>query len=104
MSKVWLITGASRGLGRSFTQEALKAGHRVVATARNAERLAEVASKFGESDDGTDPDTLGGHVEDRGPVTPCVPERCASVARKNCQKGASTAKKRESVPVGRARP
>src|SRR5713101_569641 len=49
MSKVWLITGASRGLGRSFTQEALKAGHRVVAMARNAERLAEVASKFGES-------------------------------------------------------
>jgi len=49
MSKVWLITGASRGLGRSFTQEALKAGHRVVAAARNVERLAEVASKFGES-------------------------------------------------------
>ena len=49
MSKVWLITGASRGLGRSLTQEALKAGHRVVATARNMERLAEVASKFGES-------------------------------------------------------
>jgi len=49
MSKVWLITGASRGLGRSLTQEVLKAGHRVVATARNAERLAEVASKFGES-------------------------------------------------------
>ena len=49
MSKVWLITGASRGLGRSLTQEALKAGHRVVATARNAARLAEVASEFGES-------------------------------------------------------
>jgi NAD(P)-dependent dehydrogenase (short-subunit alcohol dehydrogenase family) len=49
MSKVWLITGASRGLGRSLTQEALKAGHRVVATARNVERLAEVASKFGEN-------------------------------------------------------
>jgi NAD(P)-dependent dehydrogenase (short-subunit alcohol dehydrogenase family) len=49
MSKVWLITGASRGLGRSFTQEALKAGHRVVAAARDVERLAEVASKFGES-------------------------------------------------------
>src|SRR5258707_5212005 len=49
MSKVWLITGASRGLGRSLTQEALKAGHRVVATPRNAEPLAEVASKFGES-------------------------------------------------------
>jgi NAD(P)-dependent dehydrogenase (short-subunit alcohol dehydrogenase family) len=49
MSKVWLITGASRGLGRAFTEEALKAGHRVVATARNLEQLAEVASKFGES-------------------------------------------------------
>ncbi len=49
MSKVWLITGASRGLGRAFTEEALKAGHRVVATARNSEHLVEVASKFGES-------------------------------------------------------
>ena len=49
MSKVWLISGASRGLGRAFTEEALKAGHRVVATARNSEQLSEVASRFGES-------------------------------------------------------
>src|SRR5256885_1304324 len=49
MSKVWLITGASRGLGRSFTQEVLKAGHRVVATARNVDSLAEIASEFGKS-------------------------------------------------------
>src|SRR5216684_4298545 len=49
MSKIWLITGASRGLGRAFTEEALKAGHRVVATARNSEHLLDVASKFGES-------------------------------------------------------
>src|SRR5467141_1624216 len=49
MSKVWLITGASRGIGRAFTEEALKAGHRVVAAARNSEQLADVASKFGES-------------------------------------------------------
>jgi NAD(P)-dependent dehydrogenase (short-subunit alcohol dehydrogenase family) len=49
MSKVWLITRASRGLGRAFTEEALKAGHCVVATARNSEQLADVASKFGES-------------------------------------------------------
>src|ERR1700686_1534530 len=49
MSKVWLITGASRGLGRAFTEEALKAGHRVVATARNSEQLSEVASRFGAS-------------------------------------------------------
>ena len=49
MSKVWLITGASRGLGRAFTEEALKAGHRVVATARNSKHLADLAGKFGES-------------------------------------------------------
>jgi NAD(P)-dependent dehydrogenase (short-subunit alcohol dehydrogenase family) len=49
MSKVWLITGASRGLGRAFTEEAVKAGHRVVATARNTSDLAEVASKFGKN-------------------------------------------------------
>jgi NAD(P)-dependent dehydrogenase (short-subunit alcohol dehydrogenase family) len=47
MSKVWLITGASRGLGRAFTEEALKTGHRVVATARNPEYLVELARKFG---------------------------------------------------------
>jgi NAD(P)-dependent dehydrogenase (short-subunit alcohol dehydrogenase family) len=35
MSKVWLITGASRGLGRAFTEAALEAGDRVVATARD---------------------------------------------------------------------
>ncbi len=49
MSKVWLITGASRGLGRAFTEEALKAGNRVIATARNSEQLVEVASKFGKN-------------------------------------------------------
>src|SRR5258708_9888063 len=49
MSKVWLITGASRGLGRAFTEEALKAGHRVVATAGNSEDLIHLDSKFGES-------------------------------------------------------
>jgi NAD(P)-dependent dehydrogenase (short-subunit alcohol dehydrogenase family) len=49
MSKVWLITGASRGLGRAFTEEALKAGHRVLATARNSEHLVNLAGKFGEN-------------------------------------------------------
>jgi NAD(P)-dependent dehydrogenase (short-subunit alcohol dehydrogenase family) len=49
MSKVWLITGASRGLGRAFTEEALKAGHRVLATARNSEHLVDIARKCGES-------------------------------------------------------
>src|SRR5258706_9360706 len=46
MSKVWLITGASRGLGRAFTQAVLEAGGRVVATARNPEQLAELEGRY----------------------------------------------------------
>jgi NAD(P)-dependent dehydrogenase (short-subunit alcohol dehydrogenase family) len=36
MSKVWFITGASRGLGVEFAKAALRAGDRVVATGRKA--------------------------------------------------------------------
>lgn len=35
MSKVWFITGTSRGIGLEIAKAALKAGDRVVATARN---------------------------------------------------------------------
>ena len=34
MSKVWFITGSSRGLGRALTEVVLESGHLVVATAR----------------------------------------------------------------------
>src|SRR5260370_40304033 len=47
--KVWLITGASRGLGRVFTETVLKAGDRVVATARNPEQLVELESRYVET-------------------------------------------------------
>jgi NAD(P)-dependent dehydrogenase (short-subunit alcohol dehydrogenase family) len=49
MSKVWLITGASRGLGRVFTEAVLKAGDRVVATARNPEQLVELERRYAEN-------------------------------------------------------
>lgn len=39
--KTWLITGAGRGLGVHLTQAALAAGHRVVATGRNVDRVRE---------------------------------------------------------------
>src|ERR1700748_2057545 len=47
-SKVWLITGSSRGLGRVFAQAALEAGHRVVATARNPLQLSDLVSNYGD--------------------------------------------------------
>jgi NAD(P)-dependent dehydrogenase (short-subunit alcohol dehydrogenase family) len=48
-TQTWLVTGSSRGLGRAFTEAALEAGHRVVATARNSEHLIDIAHKFGKS-------------------------------------------------------
>ena len=40
MSKVWLVTGCSRGLGREIALAVLAAGHRLVATAREPRDLA----------------------------------------------------------------
>jgi len=48
MSKIWLITGAARGLGRSITEAALAAGNSVVATARDVGRLADLESRYPE--------------------------------------------------------
>ncbi|MHA7627667.1 SDR family oxidoreductase [Corallococcus sp. M7] len=39
MSKVWFVTGASSGIGAGVVRAALEAGDRVVATARNVEKL-----------------------------------------------------------------
>ena len=46
--KVWLITGAGRGLGAHIAKAALAAGHAVVATGRDA---AKVAASVGSHDD-----------------------------------------------------
>lgn len=47
MAGTWLITGASRGLGRELTEAALAAGHRVVAGARRPEQLDDVVTRYG---------------------------------------------------------
>lgn len=39
--KVWFITGAGRGMGTDFGKAALEAGHAVVATGRDPERVAQ---------------------------------------------------------------
>src|SRR5258708_38054503 len=48
MSKVWLITGSSRGRGRELAKAVLAAGHRLVATARKAEDLRDLVSQYGD--------------------------------------------------------
>jgi NAD(P)-dependent dehydrogenase (short-subunit alcohol dehydrogenase family) len=46
--KVWLITGAGRGLGLDIAKAALAAGHAVIATGRDT---AKVAAAIGQHDD-----------------------------------------------------
>ncbi|GGN58881.1 short-chain dehydrogenase/reductase [Streptomyces albiflavescens] len=41
MSKTFLITGVSTGLGRAFAREALAAGHQVVGTVRKPDQIPE---------------------------------------------------------------
>jgi NAD(P)-dependent dehydrogenase (short-subunit alcohol dehydrogenase family) len=48
MSKVWLITGSSRGLGRDLAKAVLAAGHRLVATARKTEDLHDLIVSYGD--------------------------------------------------------
>ena len=45
--KVWLITGAGRGLGVDIAKAALATGHAVIATGRDA---AKVATAVGDHD------------------------------------------------------
>ena len=49
MSKVWFVTGSSRGLGRNFVQAALSRGDQVAATARNTGHLDELVTAYGDA-------------------------------------------------------
>jgi NAD(P)-dependent dehydrogenase (short-subunit alcohol dehydrogenase family) len=44
----WLITGCSTGFGREIALAALRAGHQVAVTARNAGAVADIAADFGD--------------------------------------------------------
>lgn len=47
--KIWFITGASRGFGRTWTEAALRRGDKVAATARNLNTLAPLKEKYGDN-------------------------------------------------------
>lgn len=49
MSKVILITGASRGFGKLWAEAFLKRGDKVVATARNVASLESLVTEFGDA-------------------------------------------------------
>ena len=45
-SKVWFITGASRGFGRIWAEAALERGDRVAATARKLADVTDLTERF----------------------------------------------------------
>jgi NAD(P)-dependent dehydrogenase (short-subunit alcohol dehydrogenase family) len=49
MSKVWFVTGSSRGLGRSFVEAALARGDRVAVTARKTAQVEELVTTYGDA-------------------------------------------------------
>ncbi|OBZ15785.1 oxidoreductase [Bacillus sp. FJAT-26390] len=48
MTKVWLITGSSRGFGRSLAETVLARGDQVIATARKPEQLSGLVERYGD--------------------------------------------------------
>lgn len=44
-NKIWFITGAGRGMGVDIAKAALAAGHKVVATGRNTDKVAKALGK-----------------------------------------------------------
>jgi len=48
VSKVFFLTGSSRGLGREIAEAALAAGHRLVATARQPDALGDLVQRYGD--------------------------------------------------------
>lgn len=47
--KIWLVTGASKGLGLSLVNQLLQKGHAVAATSRNKQSLIEAVGKADEN-------------------------------------------------------
>lgn len=75
-SRVWFITGASRGLGRAYTEAALAAGDRVVGAARDVEPLADLAEEYADR-----LVRLPLDVADRAAVTAAVDEAVTAFGR-----------------------
>jgi NAD(P)-dependent dehydrogenase (short-subunit alcohol dehydrogenase family) len=49
MSKVWFVTGASKGFGREFVLAALQRGDVVAATARDTDTLNDLVEQYGDA-------------------------------------------------------
>jgi len=48
MSKVWLVTGSASGLGHDIAEAVLASGDRLLATARDPQRLNDLVERYGD--------------------------------------------------------
>ncbi len=68
MTKTWVITGASSGLGLEMTQQSLAQGHHVVAMVRRLAGLTKLAQQYGDrldivQFDLTEPESIASSVQ-----------------------------------------
>jgi NADP-dependent 3-hydroxy acid dehydrogenase YdfG len=77
-SPVTLVTGGSSGIGAAIARRLLTAGHRVVITGRNVERLEAMASEL---DAGPSLRTQPGHAADPGAVIAAVADAVENFGR-----------------------
>jgi NADP-dependent 3-hydroxy acid dehydrogenase YdfG len=74
--KVWFITGASTGFGRLLAEEVLKAGGKVVATARKVDKVADLEKQYPQT-----AKALALDVTDAGQVDSAVTQAVAKFGR-----------------------
>jgi NAD(P)-dependent dehydrogenase (short-subunit alcohol dehydrogenase family) len=74
--RTWFITGASTGFGRVLAEEVLKSGGRVVATARNRDKVADLEAKCPQT-----AKALALDVTDAGQVDSAVTQAFAQFGR-----------------------
>lgn len=74
--RVWFITGSSAGFGRLLAEEVLKSGDKVVATARNLDKVIDLEKKYPQT-----AKALALDVTDAGQVDAAVTETLATFGR-----------------------
>jgi NAD(P)-dependent dehydrogenase (short-subunit alcohol dehydrogenase family) len=74
--RTWFITGASTGFGRVLAEEVLKAGGKVVATARNLDKVKDFEAKYPQT-----AKALALDVTDAGQVDSVVTQAIAKFGR-----------------------
>jgi NAD(P)-dependent dehydrogenase (short-subunit alcohol dehydrogenase family) len=75
-TKVWFITGTSKGFGRVWAEAALSRGDRVAATARRVETLAPLVERYGDQ-----VAAIALDVTDKGAVTAAIQKAHAKFGR-----------------------